>query len=127
MYTVSVYQYFSAAHFLREYRGKCEKLHGHNWKVEAEVSGDGLDRAGLLLDFGVLKKHLSAILNGLDHRVLNDEVPFFRDNNPSAENIARFIFDELKKHVLPPAAVRAVTVHETETSSCRYEESPRGP
>jgi 6-pyruvoyltetrahydropterin/6-carboxytetrahydropterin synthase len=125
MYTISVYQYFSAAHFLREYKGKCEKLHGHNWKVTVGVAGGTLDAAGLLVDFGVVKKELAGILAGLDHRVLNDEVEFFRDNNPSAENIARYVFGLMKKGLAPSAgtaAVKSVTVDETETSSCRYEE-----
>ena len=126
MYTISVYQYFSAAHFLRDYRGKCEKLHGHNWKVTVAVTGGTLDAAGLLVDFGIVKKLLSGVCVGLDHRVLNDEVDFFKKNNPSAENIARYVYDLMKKS-LPSqggttASVKSVTVDETETSSCRYEE-----
>ena len=126
MYTVSVYQFFSAAHYLREYKGKCENLHGHNWKVTVSVAGDTLDAAGLLVDFGIIKKNLSEILAGLDHKVINDDVDFFRTNNPSAENIARYVFDRMKKSLSPPfrttAVVKSVTVDETETSSCRYEE-----
>jgi 6-pyruvoyltetrahydropterin/6-carboxytetrahydropterin synthase len=126
MYTVSVFQYFSSAHFLREYKGKCEKLHGHNWKVTVEVSGNGLDTTDLLVDFGVLKKHLSDVLGGLDHRVLNDEVEYFKKANPSAEQIARYIYAEMKQRLdaagIRNAGLAAVTVGETETSSCRYEE-----
>jgi len=125
MYTVSVYQYFSSAHFLRDYKGKCEKLHGHNWKVSVAVSGEKLDAAGLLVDFSIVKKHLSEILSDLDHKVLNDDVEYFRTNNPSAENISRFIFTEMKNKLPASAAgtaVRSVTVHETETSSCTYED-----
>jgi 6-pyruvoyltetrahydropterin/6-carboxytetrahydropterin synthase len=126
VYTISVYQYFSAAHFLRDYRGKCEKLHGHNWKVTAAVAGGTLDAAGLLVDFEIVKKLLSEVCGGLDHRVLNDEVDFFKKNNPSAENISRYIYDLMKKNLTSrggaTASMKSVTVDETETSSCRYEE-----
>ena len=119
MYTISVHQYFSAAHFLREYKGKCENLHGHNWKVAVAVSGEKLDAAGLLVDFGVVKKSLADVLALLDHKLLNEEVEFFRKENPSAENIARFVYMEMKKKI---PFLASVTVDETETSSCRYGE-----
>ncbi|MDD5439875.1 MAG: 6-carboxytetrahydropterin synthase QueD [Candidatus Omnitrophica bacterium] len=118
MYTICVTSIFSGAHNLRGYEGKCERLHGHNWKVEAEVCGDSLQASGMVMDFKEIKKALSLILAELDHTYLND-MPYFKKNNPTSENMARYIYDALKKDI---RALSAVTVWETESSRARYQE-----
>ncbi|MDP8258162.1 MAG: 6-carboxytetrahydropterin synthase QueD [Candidatus Aadella gelida] len=120
MYTVRVQSHFSSAHNLRGYKGKCEDLHGHNWRVETEVSSEKLDDIGMVVDFKELKKSLSDIVSGLDHKYLND-VEEFKQDNPTSENIARYISGCMSaKH--PDLKVRSVTVWETETSSATYSE-----
>lgn len=94
MYRVRVIKDFSSAHNLRGYEGNCENLHGHNWKVEAFLQGDTLDKTGMLVDFKILKKELKAIMDKLDHKYLND-IPPFDEVNPTSENLSRFIFTEL--------------------------------
>ncbi len=94
MYSVGVSAEFSAAHFLAGYRGSCESVHGHNYRVEATVESSSLDRAGLSLDFRRLREALEEVLSGLDHRLLND-LPDFKACNPSSENIARHVAEEL--------------------------------
>lgn len=118
MYTVRVEADFSAAHFLSGYKGKCENLHGHNYRVRAYARGTDLDESGMLLDFGVLKKALREVCGGLDHRLLNEN-PAFRDS-PSAERIARHIFESLAAR-LPGTPLLAVEVFESDTSMARYE------
>jgi 6-pyruvoyltetrahydropterin/6-carboxytetrahydropterin synthase len=118
MFYVRVEAGFAAAHFLEHYRGKCEKLHGHNYKVRAYARGQGLGPGGMLLDFGELKGALREVLSALDHSLLN-EVPEFR-NDPSAERIAEYVFKALALR-LPGAPLHAVEVFETETSMARYE------
>ncbi|MBP5250781.1 MAG: 6-carboxytetrahydropterin synthase QueD [Treponema sp.] len=144
MYEVRVTADFAAAHFLRDYHGKCENLHGHNYKVYAHVAGSELDAGGMLLDFSVLKSALKKVCALLDHTNLNDN-PYF-DQNPSAERIARFIYEKLVEE-LPElkkagaatenagatlnaggaasdkgvaAFLKAVDVFETETSRARF-------
>lgn len=126
MFEVRVEAGFSAAHFLRDYHGKCENLHGHNYKVYAHVRGNTLDAGGMLLDFSILKKALRSVCSELDHTNLNDMEDF--DQNPSAERIAYYIYcDILKK--LPEYVytgdkeanhLYAVDVFETDTSRARY-------
>ena len=111
-WTLKVRDRFSAAHFLREYQGKCEKIHGHTFQVEVEVDVSDLDAAGLGIDFAVLKAGLAEILP--DHTLLNDVYPF----NPSAENLARRFYEDLK----PRFPVRAVTVWESEDARATYSE-----
>lgn len=132
MYEVRVTADFAAAHFLRDYHGKCENLHGHNYKVYAHVSGSELDAGGMLLDFSVLKSALKKVCALLDHTNLNDN-PYF-DQNPSAERIARFIYEKLVEEIpelkLESADggftkdgrtfLEAVDVFETETSRARF-------
>ncbi|MGB7296530.1 MAG: 6-carboxytetrahydropterin synthase [Candidatus Aminicenantales bacterium] len=103
---------FQAAHFLKEYKGKCEKIHGHTFRVEAVVEVRELDRTGIGLDFTRIKAALAQVLP--DHTLLNDVYPF----NPSAENLARQFFSELKKHF----PVSEVTVWESEDASATYSE-----
>ncbi|MGB9836497.1 MAG: 6-carboxytetrahydropterin synthase QueD [Candidatus Saccharicenans sp.] len=103
---------FSAAHYLREYQGKCEKLHGHTFQVEVEITVRELDRTGLGIDFTEIKKRLAQILP--DHALLNEVYEF----NPSAENLAREIFCQMKKYY----PVTAVTVWESEDAAATYTE-----
>ena len=118
MYKIQVEGNFSSAHNLRGYKGKCEELHGHNWKVEIVAAKVSLDKAGLLLDFHYLKKKLKAVLERLDHKYLN-KIPYFKKVNPTSENIARYIYEQLKSGV---PALSSVTVWESANSSATYEE-----
>jgi len=104
---------FQAAHFLKEYKGKCEKIHGHSFQVEIEVEVTELDKKGIGIDFTEIKQKLSEILP--DHTLLNEVYEF----NPSAENLARNFFNELKKHF----PVKNVTVWESEDASATYSEN----
>ena len=121
MYTVFAEDWFAAAHYLRNYHGKCENPHGHNYRVKVYVSGKNLDKGGMLIDFSVLKKHLKSVLETLDHHDLNS-TPYFTEQEPSAENISRYIFDSLK--TLLPSGIRmaGVEVFETEKNSVLYQE-----
>lgn len=120
MYSVKVLVYFSAAHSLRDYKGKCENLHGHNWKVEAEVVSEKLNKQGMVVDFTELKKELNDVLKELDHRHLN-EIAYFEKVNPTSENIAKFIFDKLNRR-LPTIDYRlsTISVWETDASCAVY-------
>ncbi len=122
MFEVRVKDKFSSAHRLRNYNGKCEELHGHNWEVEVFCESAELNEIGLVIDFKELKKYLSEILDLLDHKYLN-ETEFFSKNNPSSENIAKFIFKEMKRF-FPAGGIKLskVTVWETPTSSASYYE-----
>jgi 6-pyruvoyltetrahydropterin/6-carboxytetrahydropterin synthase len=122
MFEVSVRSSFSGAHRLKGYRGKCEALHGHNWDVEAFASAKKLDAGGLSIDFKVLRNKLNGILDTLDHRDLNGVV-FFKKSNPSAENIARYIYISLKKALKGErVSLRRVSVRETRDSRATYYE-----
>ncbi len=125
MFQVRVKADFAAAHFLRDYHGKCENLHGHNYKVYAHVQGKHLDEGGMLLDFTDLKKALRSVCEKLDHTNLND-IEFF-EQNPSAERIAMYIYNgivdlipSLKKSDGKAAYLWAVDVFETDTNRARY-------
>lgn len=118
MYSIRIEADFSSAHNLREYRGKCEELHGHNWKVEIVAAGEKLDKAGMLADFHYLKEKLNAVLDKLDHKYLN-EITYFKKVNPTSENIAKFIYDSLKKQI---PCLKSVTVWESQRCSATYEE-----
>ena len=96
MYFLKIVDYFAAAHNLINYKGKCEELHGHNWKVEVVVKGDKLDKAGMLIDFKILKKFLKEVLENLDHKYIN-ELNEFKGLSPSSEHIAKFIFEKMKE------------------------------
>ena len=115
-YKLSVTRNFSSAHCLREYKGKCENTHGHNWKVRAAFAGSRLDKTGMLIDFTEMKARLDDIMFYLDHKFLNETPPFDK-TNPTAENIAAFIFNSLKKAQTPRAKICEVEVWESETSS----------
>jgi 6-pyruvoyltetrahydropterin/6-carboxytetrahydropterin synthase len=118
MYRIRVEAEFAAAHSLTHYRGKCERLHGHNYRVRAWAGGCVLGEGGMLLDFGLLKGALRAVLEALDHSNLNDQSAF--EGDPSAERIAEYVFKELAAK-LPQAPLEAVEVFETDTSMARYE------
>jgi 6-pyruvoyltetrahydropterin/6-carboxytetrahydropterin synthase len=94
LYEIKIVTSFAAAHNLRNFRGKCENLHGHNWKIEVVMRGRQLDESGMLVDFGVVKQITRDALSEIDHRYLND-LEFFKENNPSSENIARYLFERL--------------------------------
>lgn len=123
-YALTVRSSFSAAHRLLEYEGNCERLHGHNWQVEVCVESDTLDRRGMALDFRVMKAALNGILSRLDHKYLN-EVPPFDARNPSSENIARHIYEEMERTVPPPARLARVAVWESEDAWAEYSRGRR--
>jgi 6-pyruvoyltetrahydropterin/6-carboxytetrahydropterin synthase len=122
MYRVSVEHHFDAAHALRGYKGKCESVHGHRFKVVARVMANKLDDTGLAYDFTELKAKLKAILEKFDHTLVND-VPPFDKLNPSSENIAAVIYGELKEGLKEaPVTLDAVEVWESPTSGVEYRE-----
>ena len=120
MYELKIITSFSAAHRLENFYGKCEALHGHNWKVEVYLQGEKLDEAGLLQDFGVVKARTRELLEEVDHKYLN-ELPAFSNQNPSSENLARFLFQRLGA-VLNRDGVKIsrVSVWESDTSCASY-------
>ena len=118
MYKVRVTSQFSSAHNLRGYKGKCEDLHGHNWHVEAVASSGELDGVGMVVDFKELKSALKEVTAELDHKHLN-EVEYFKEVNPTSENIARYILEKLSGRI-PQVDISEVTVYETDTSSATY-------
>lgn len=120
MYELTVESSFSAAHRLRDYKGKCEAVHGHNWRVAVCVEAQVLNRIGIAMDFHDLKDVLKQALDPLDHACLNDIVPF-TEENPSSENIARFLFDRLSELLRPyPVRLKKVSVWESDTSCAAY-------
>jgi 6-pyruvoyltetrahydropterin/6-carboxytetrahydropterin synthase len=120
MFEVSIREDFSAAHRLRDYPGKCEKVHGHNWIVEAFVQCEQLDEIGVTIDFREIKDALGAILAELDHRDLNEIEPFDKEN-PSSENIARYVYGKLSEVLnTPKVRVAKVSVYETPEACASY-------
>ena len=120
MFELKVITHFAAAHQLKMVAQKCENLHGHNWKVEACLSGEKLNEAGVLIDFGEVKKHLNDIILQLDHKFLN-ELEFFKGDNPSSEKIAVFIAKELGKKInTQDVKVNRITTWESENASATY-------
>ncbi len=120
MYEVKIVTQFAAAHRLENFHGKCESLHGHNWKVEVFMAGNTLDETGLLMDFGVLKARTREVLEEIDHKYLN-ELPAFQDRNPSSENLARYLFERLGAILNREGAkIRRVNVWESDTSCASY-------
>jgi 6-pyruvoyltetrahydropterin/6-carboxytetrahydropterin synthase len=120
MYEVTIKKTFSAAHILKEIGGRCEELHGHNFMVEVSVSAPELNKEGLLIDFKVLKKWTHDILEALDHKYLN-EVDYFKDINPSSEQVARLIYDRIAEKAIPRGyVVSRVTVWESENARVSY-------
>lgn len=121
MYEITVGAAFEAAHFIDGYPGKCARLHGHNWIVEAVVRGKNLDALGMLVDFKILKAALNKILDEFDHRYLN-ELETFAQENPTAENLARKIFQRLAASEIfsDTTKLHAVKVHESPNSCVTY-------
>ena len=120
MYELKVISKFAAAHQLKMVTEKCENLHGHNWKVEVYVTGEDLNKYGVVMDFGEIKKHLSAIMDMLDHKFLN-EIESFKNSNPSSEIIAKFIADELQLRFSDPLiSVSRVSVWESDDACATY-------
>ena len=121
MYEVAVDYTFAAGHALRGYKGKCENVHGHNYKVRVTLEGETLNAAGLLVDFTELKRVLHSAIGRLDHEFLND-IPPFDQLNPSAENMAKYFHDEVSKGlpVQPGVRVASVRIWETDTSIATY-------
>jgi len=125
MYEVTVERGFSSGHYLRSYKGKCENPHGHNYKVRITLRGEKLDQAGLLLDFKDLKQVMHPVIERIDHQMLNDIEPF-TEINPSAENLARFFFDETNRQLSEMTGgrvrVKDCTIYETDTTTATYYE-----
>jgi 6-pyruvoyltetrahydropterin/6-carboxytetrahydropterin synthase len=122
MFQVTVDETFSSGHALRGYKGKCENVHGHNYKVRVTLEGPQLDSAGLLYDFTHLKRVIREIVGGVDHKFLNDMAPF-DVINPSAENLAKYFYDETTRQMnaMPEGArVTSITIWETDTTSATY-------
>lgn len=125
MFEVTVEAGFSSGHYLRNYRGKCENPHGHNYKVRVTLAGARLDEAGLLLDFKLLKQVMRPVVERIDHQMLNDLEPF-TTINPSAENLAKFFYDETNQQLDAMTAgrvsVKDCTIWETDTTTATYYE-----
>ena len=121
MYELSIETQFAAAHQLRGYKGKCENMHGHNWRVQVSISSEKLNDIGIVMDFHDLKKETNEAILSLDHSYLNEVFPF-TEINPSSENIAKWIFESLKKRLENSVKVNSVTVWESENSSATYYE-----
>ena len=126
MFQVSVEETFSAGHALRGYKGKCENVHGHNYRVRVTLEGAQLDSIGLLCDFTELKQVMRGIIASLDHQFMND-LEMFRTVNPSAENMAKYFYDEITRQLksLPPGArVTDTIIWETDTTRAQYRPAP---
>jgi 6-pyruvoyltetrahydropterin/6-carboxytetrahydropterin synthase len=123
MFEVTVERDFASAHALRNYKGACENVHGHNWKVQVVIAGETLDEAGMLIDFLDVKHMMDAIVARLDHKFLN-EVPPFDVINPSAENLAEHFFEKLAAGLTSlPVRVKEVKIWETAIQSATYRPS----
>lgn len=122
MFILTIRTSFAAAHNLMNYQGDCENLHGHNWKVEVAVMARELDKAGLGIDFKVLKREAGEVINELDHKYLNDN-PAFRELSPSSEHIARYLYQHISSRLnTENITVKSITVWESDNASaCYYE------
>ena len=122
MFEVAVEQSFASAHALRNYKGRCENVHGHNWKVRVVIEGEKLDATGMLVDFLDIKSFMGEILDRIDHQFLN-EIPPFDVINPSAENIAEYFYQQMSGRLAEtpvPVRIREVKIWETEIQSATY-------
>ena len=117
MYELTVEAQFDSAHCLRGYHGVCENLHGHTYRILIAYQGSELDHLGMLVDFKRLKQELNEVVGDLDHQYLND-LPEFSEMNPTAENIAKLVFEEMRKRL--GDGIRRSTVWETPTSAASY-------
>lgn len=122
MYELMVETSFASAHQLRGYKGKCENLHGHNWKVHVHVTAESLNDIDIAIDFHDLKETTNEVVGQLDHTVLNEIFPF-TERNPSSENVAKWIYDSLKKKINDGnVRLMSITVWESESTACTYYE-----
>jgi 6-pyruvoyltetrahydropterin/6-carboxytetrahydropterin synthase len=119
MFEVSVEETFAAGHALRGYRGKCENVHGHNYRVQLTLEGLELDAIGLLVDFVEVKRLMRGVIGYLDHRFIND-LPPFDVLNPSAENMAKYFYDEISSQLPAPVRLGQVKIWETDITSATY-------
>lgn len=120
MYEVKIVTQFAAAHKLENFKGKCESLHGHNWKVEVFLGGKDLDGTGLLMDFGEVKARTKEVLEEIDHKYLN-ELAAFQDRNPSSENLACYLYERLGAILNSDRVkVQRINVWESDTSCASY-------
>lgn len=123
MYQITIETHFSSAHRLRDYNGECERLHGHNWKVQISVASDVLNDLGMVMDFKDLKSNVKPLIVKLDHQYLN-EIPPFNEINPTTENISKYLFDEFSKLInTDQIKVTKVEIWESTTSSASYTRS----
>lgn len=125
MYYLTIEDHISSAHQLREYKGKCENLHGHNWRIILTVKGEKLNNIGLLIDFHEMKDMLKNTLKHLDHTNIN-ELEYFKKHNPSSEKMAQYIFKAISSELISlnynNIKVDSITVYESETCRCTYKE-----
>jgi 6-pyruvoyltetrahydropterin/6-carboxytetrahydropterin synthase len=121
MYRLSVEKSISTAHRLNDYQGPCARIHGHNWRIRLDVLADKLDQTGIAIDFSDLENILWHVIGRFDHQLLND-VPPFDQLNPTAENIARYVYQEAQKQLNSTIRVAAVTIWETDNTLVSYEE-----
>lgn len=125
MFEVTVEDSFAAGHYLRNYKGKCENPHGHNYKLRVTLAGNELDKAGLLIDFRELRELMEQITERLDHQMINDIEPFTAVN-PSAENLSRYFYEQANARLNAVTSgrvrVKSVTVFETDTTTATYSE-----
>ncbi len=124
MFEVEVDETFAAGHALRHYRGKCENVHGHNWRVMVTFTGDSVDKAGMLVDFVEVKKSMNKVIDYLDHQFINDLKPF-DELSPSAENIAKFFYDQMTSDLAATPSdvackISRVKIWETDDASATY-------
>jgi len=120
VYELKTVSWFGAAHQLRDFGGKCEDLHGHNWKIEVYIKGEKLGKDGLLIDFGMMKEATDKVLESLDHKFLND-LEYFKEINPSSENISRYIYEALGKEMNnEDVTISRVTAWESESACATY-------
>ncbi len=119
MYELMVETDFAAAHSLREYHGKCENLHGHNWKVQIVLKAEKLDGLGMVLDFKDVKAVLNEILESFDHKNLN-ELVYFKETNPTTENVSKVLYAELSRKLPEEVSVRKVAVWESDRCGASY-------
>jgi len=123
MYQITIETHFSSAHRLRDYNGECERLHGHNWKVEISVTSEVLNNLGMIMDFRDIKSQAKILVDRLDHQYLNDIAPF-TEINPTTENISKYLFDELSKTInTNEIKVSRVEIWESPTCSASYSQS----
>jgi len=122
MYIISIKTGFSASHRIRGYKGNCSRLHGHNYKVEVNVKVDAVNKLGMCIDFRELKSISNKAVNSLDHKNLND-IAFFKENNPTAENIAKFLFGRIRKGLKVRSLLHSVKVWETEEYAVTYSDA----